>query len=127
MATHVSATAHEETPRVTENALTRRAQSVINDKSIAGETIIDNINVEQTSGKKIEALTEMICRAGDEPSAALFVLMATLENSTDPKALSNLAKHLAFTRCGEFNVYGIVDAQIAAIESELFASDTLIT
>lgn len=79
-------------------------------------------NIEQTSGEKIEALTEMICRAGEEPSAALFVLMATLENSTDPKALSNLAKHLAFTRCGEFNVYGIVDAQITAIESELFAS-----
>ncbi|HEX5885447.1 MAG TPA: hypothetical protein VFY67_12980 [Pyrinomonadaceae bacterium] len=149
MATHVSASAREHTPHVTENALKRRAQSVINDTSIdagsravirygletndpwlaelvrrvdAGEIIIDNINIEQTSGEKIEALTEMICRAGEEPSAALFVLMATLENSTDPKALSNLAKHLAFTRCGEFNVYGIVDAQITAIESELFAS-----
>ena len=31
-----------------------------------------------------------------------------------------MAKHFAFTRCGELNVYGIVDAQIAAIEGELF-------
>jgi hypothetical protein len=29
--------------------------------------------------EKIEALAEIICRAGDEPSAALLVLMATLE------------------------------------------------
>ncbi len=48
--------------------------------------------------EKIETLTEMICRAGDEPetrAAALLVLMATLENSAHPKALANAAKHLA--------------------------------
>ncbi len=53
-------------------------------------------------------------------SAALLVLMSTLENATHPKALANMAKHLAFTRCGELNVYGIVDAQVAAIDGELF-------
>jgi hypothetical protein len=65
-------------------------------------------------------LTELICRAGDEPSAALLVLLATLENSTHPKALTNTAKHLAFTRCGELNLYGMVDAQIAELETKLF-------
>lgn len=67
----------------------------------------------------------MICRADDEPGtkcAALFVLMATLENSPHPKALANTAKHLAFTPCGELNLYGIVDAQISLLEGELFAS-----
>jgi hypothetical protein len=28
-------------------------------------------------------------------------------------------KHLAFTRCGEFNLAGIVDAQVKVIEREL--------
>lgn len=63
---------------------------------------------------KIEALAEMICRTGDEPetkSAALLVLMATLENATHPKALSNTAKHVAFPRCGELNLCGMVDVQ----------------
>ena len=61
----------------------------------------------------------MICRAGDEAetkSAALLVLMSTLENSTHPKALANTAKHIAFTHCGELNVNGMVDAQIAVLE-----------
>jgi len=47
--------------------------------------------------------------------------MATLENSTHPKALANAAKHLAFTRCGELNVYGMVEAQIATVENELLS------
>ena len=145
-----SARPREETPHITD-ALKRRAQSIINDKSIdaqtraliryaleindpwlpdlvrcvdAGESIIDNLFV-ASSEEKIEALTDLICRAGDEPSAALLVLLSTLENSTHPKALANTAKHLAFTRCGEFNVYGMVDAQIAVLESELFAGNTL--
>ena len=70
----------------------------------------------------------MICRAGDEPAtklAALLVLMATLENATHPKALANLTKHFAFTRCGELNSYGMVDAQIALLEGELLAGHTL--
>lgn len=144
-----SARLREETPH-NSDALKRRAQSVINDKSIdaqtrtliryaleindpwlpelvrrvdAGESIIDNLFV-QSSEEKIEALTDLICRAGDEPSAALLVLLSTLENSTHPKALANSAKHLAFTRCGESNLYGMVDAQIAALEGELLAGNT---
>ena len=100
----------------------------------AGETITDEIDFSQTppSGEdgpgkeKIEALTEMICRAGDEPetkSAALLVLMATLESAAHPKALANRVKHVAFTRCGELNLCGMVDAQIAVLERELLVSD----
>ena len=139
-----SARLRDETPHLSD-ALKRRAQSIINDKSIdaqtriiirygleindpwlgdlvrsvdAGESIVDDLYV-QSSEEKIEALTELICRAGDEPSAALLVLLATLENSTHPKALANTAKHLAFTHCGELNLYGMVDAQIAILETEL--------
>ncbi len=101
----------------------------------AGEPITDSFDFEETpetnngdpNVEKIEALTEIICRAGDEPetkSAALLVLMATLENSSYPKALANTAKHLAFTRCGELNLFGMVDAQIAVAEDELFARNT---
>ena len=71
----------------------------------------------------------MICHAGDQPEtkwAALLVLMSTLENSTEPKVLANQVKHIAFTRCGELNCYGMVDAQIAAIESELLATSTFV-
>ena len=35
---------------------------------------------DESSDEKITALSEMICRAGEEPSAALLVLMATFEN-----------------------------------------------
>ena len=140
-----SARLRDETPHLND-ALKRRAQSIINDKSIdaqtrviirygleindpwlgdlvrsvdAGQSIVDNLYV-QSSEEKIEALTELICRAGDEPSAALLVLLATLENSAHPKALANTAKHFAFTRCGELNLHGMVDAQIAVLETELF-------
>lgn len=167
MTTHGSATMREQAPHVTKpsrtstimDALKRRAQAVVNDKSIdaqsraiiryaleindpwlaelvrradAGETLIDTVDFSQTpdtsehhaSDEKIAALVEMICRAGDEPetkSAALLVLMTTLENSTHPKALANTAKHLAFTRCGELNLYGMVEAQVATLEGELLA------
>jgi hypothetical protein len=72
----------------------------------------------------------LICRAGDEPqikSGALLVLMAELEESPHPKALANTAKHFAFTQCGELNLNSIVDAQIEAVEQELFAGDTLVS
>jgi hypothetical protein len=99
----------------------------------AGETLFDTLDFSQTpdtgehasSDDKVEALAEMICRAGDEPetkSAALLVLTAMLENSTDPKAIANTAKHLAFTRCGELNLFGMVDAQVATLEGDLLAS-----
>lgn len=162
MTSHSSATARLETSHVTQtsrtntivNALKRRAQAVLNDRSIhaqsraiiryaletndpwlaelvrradAGEDVIDNLqsietNEDDASAEKIAALAEMICRAGDEPvtkSAALLVLMATLENATHPKALANTAKHLAFTRCGELNFCDMVDTQIPLVESQL--------
>jgi len=52
-------------------------------------------------------------------AAALLVLMGALQNSTDPTILANTVKHFAFTRCGELNAFGMVDAQIAALEGEL--------
>jgi len=52
--------------------------------------------------------------------------VGTLQDSTDAKALANTAKHLAFTRCGELNLNGMVDAQIAVLEGELLASNTLV-
>lgn len=75
-----------------------------------------------SSEEKIAALAEIICRAGDESTAALLVLMGTVENSTHPKVLANAAKHFAFTRCGELNLYGMVDAQIAVVERELWST-----
>ena len=98
-----------------------------------GETVIDSaghLHTFSTDEEKIAALAELICRAGDEAgtkSAALLVLMSTLENATHPKALANLAKHLAFTRCAELNLSGMVETQIAVFESELLADNTLVT
>src|SRR6476646_6301523 len=90
------------------DALKLRAQSIISDRSIdaqtraiirygleiddpwipelvrrvdAGESIIDDFLV-ASSEEKIETLTNLICQAGDEPSAALLVLLSILENST---------------------------------------------
>ena len=99
----------------------------------AGETVVDEagfLNISSTDEEKIAALAEMICRAGDKAgtkSAALLVLMSTLENASHPKALANLAKHLAFTRCGELNFNGMVEAQIAVLQSELLADNTLVS
>lgn len=156
-----SAQPRKETPRISD-ALKRRAQAVINNKSIdagtrmvirygletndallgdlvqrvdAGETIIDNIDPSQTPDdnsneekteveEKIEALAVIICRPGNDPerkSAALLVLMSTLQNATHPKALAKIAKQIAFSRCAELNPYGMVDAQIAILEDELLA------
>ena len=97
----------------------------------AGETIIDELGFLQISTnevsaeEKIEALTEMICRASDESAAALLVFMSMLEDAPHPKALANAVKHVAFTHCGRLNLYGIVDAQIALLESELLSSNKL--
>ena len=96
-----------------------------------GETVVDSagcLKTCSTDEEKIAALAEMICRAGDEAgtkSSALIVLMSTLENATHPKALANLAKHIAFTRYSELNLNGMVEAQIAVLESELLTNDTL--
>ena len=138
------------------NALTRRAQAVLNDKSIdaqsraviryaletndpwlaelvrradQGENVSDTFDFSQipetneaySRQDKIEALAEIICRGGDESAGALFVLMGTLQNSAHPEVLANTVKHFAFTRCGELNVFGMVDAQIAVLKSELLS------
>jgi hypothetical protein len=99
----------------------------------AGENMLDALdslrtlkaNEDDSNGDKIKALAEIICGAGDQAAAALFVLMGTLQNSVEPEALANSAKHLAFTRCGEFNAFGMVDAQLAVIEGELLGNSTL--
>ena len=166
-----SAQLREETPHATNSitnnsisdAVRRRAQSLINDRTIdasdrafiryalatndvpglaelvrrsdAGEPIIDDSYVleaddEISTEEKLERCAEMIWRVGSQPetrSAALLVLMSTLENSTEPKVLANHVKHLAFTRCGELNFNGVVEAQIAVFESELLADDTLVS
>ena len=164
MTTHSSATAHQDTPHETattkitvSDATKRRAESVINDKTIdpqwrtiiraaletndpllaelvsraeAGENIVDTFESLRTTEAheddltlgRIEALAEIICRAGDEPTAALFILMEALESSTHPKVLASRAKHVAFSRCGELHVYEMVNAQIAVVEGELLAS-----
>jgi len=59
----------------------------------AGERIIETANFPQTpesneadpSREKIEALAEIICGAGRESAAALFVLMGKLQDATDPQ------------------------------------------
>jgi hypothetical protein len=167
MANHSSATVREHTSHANQtsrtntiaDALKRRAQAVLNDKSIdpqsraiiryaleindpwlaelvrradAGEAIVDALDLEESretnkDHEKIAALTEMICRAGDEPdikSAALFVLMATIQNSAHPKALANAAKYGAFIRCAEMNPYKLVDAQVEMMSRELFADNS---
>jgi len=93
----------------------------------AGESIVDNLAAQDESEndspeRKVEALAEIICQ-GDDPRAravALLVLTSALERADDPKSLARTAKHCVFTWCGEMNVYGMVDTQIAMLERELF-------
>ena len=101
----------------------------------AGENIGDTFeslrtpvpNEDDSTLRKVEALAEIICRAGDEPTAALFILMETIESSADPKVFTNRAKHVAFSRCGELHVYEMVDAQIAMVEGELLAGNAVLS
>jgi len=78
-------------------------------------------NNDNSSREKIAALAEKICAAGEEATAALFVLMGTLQYSSDPAAVAHTVKHLAFTRCGELNALGMVDAYVPMLERELLA------
>ena len=98
MASHSSATVREHIPHATTNII--------------------------ASDEKIARLTELICQGGDEAAGALLVLLAMLQDADDPRAVANSAKHIAFTRCGELNLNGMVDAQIAAYEHELFSEQT---
>src|SRR6201988_4675369 len=92
----------------------------------AGEEVAESLqeldtNEDDPSDEKIAALAELICRRGNEPaikSAALVVLMAALEDAAHPKAVANTAKHVGFTRCGELNFCGMIEAQIAVFEKE---------
>ena len=77
--------------------------------------------------RKIEALAEIISRSGDEPTAALFILMETLENPKDPRVLASRAKHVAFSRCGKLQVYEMIDAQLTEPEGKSLASNTLVS
>jgi len=96
----------------------------------AGEMIVDTIDLSETTEasedlsteNQISALCELICQAGGEPAAALFVLMGRLEHSSEPKVIANTAKHVAFSRCADLNLYGIVDAQLDLIEAELLTT-----
>jgi len=148
MTTHVSATARQATSHVNRttrtatimNALKQRAQAVLNDPSLDDQSRAtlryameqndpwladlvrrEDADEDESSRRKVEALAEIICGAGDQSAAALFVLMGTMQNSGEPEALANTLKHFAFTRCGEFNVFGMVDAQIAIVEGALLA------
>lgn len=93
----------------------------------AGEQVVDTLreidaDEDDPGDEKIAALAELICRRGDEPaikSAALLVLMSALEDAAHPRALANTAKHVAFTRCGELNFCGVIDAHIPVFESEI--------
>jgi len=89
----------------------------------AGETIVETTEFPQEddtdSREKIEALADIICGVGDKPAVALLVLMGMLQNSVEPTVLAHTVKHFAFTRCGELNAYGIVDAQVAMLENQL--------
>ena len=51
--------------------------------------------------------------------------MGTLQNSADPTVLAHTVKHFAFTRCGELNVHGMVDVQIAVLERNLLARNVV--
>jgi len=124
------------------NALKQRAQAVLNDTSIDPQSRAifrhaletndpwlarllrqadarDETGGDDSSREKIEALAEIICGGGEGPAAALFVLMGTMQNSTEPSVIANTVKHFAFTRCGELNVFGMVDAHVAVVEGEL--------
>ena len=107
--------------------LVRRADACekIIDATVFSETSEDKDD--DSNQEKIEALAKITCRAGEEAAAALFVLMGTLEISAHPKLLANTAKHFAFTRCAELNLYGMVDAQLPLIEGELLADDTTLS
>jgi hypothetical protein len=105
-----------------------------------GESLLDTVDFSQTPStdfnydwpmeEKVEVLTEIICHSGSGDdratrSAALLVLIASIESSPHPRELAAVAKQLAFTRCGEMNVCGMIESQTAVLEAELFAGRTL--
>lgn len=100
----------------------------------AGERLSDTLDLPRTSQasddsseNEVETLTEIICSGGEKASAALLVLMSMLQDSKEPKTLAHTAKQFAFTVCGELNVNGMVDAQVAAFKSELLARNSIVS
>ena len=106
----------------------------------AGESVFDEVgrlqltrndnNEDLPIEDKVEILAEIICRSGSGEdratrSAALLVLIAAIESSPHPKELAAVAKQLAFSRCSEMNVCGMVESQVAVFECELLAGRTL--
>lgn len=105
---------------------TYRSDDLIFDDARRGTfSLVQEGNDDDSNEESVAALAEIICRAGDEAAAALFVLMGVLENSAHPKLLANTVKPFAFTRCAELNLYGMVDAQLPLVEGELLATDAL--
>ena len=91
----------------------------------AGESIIENLYV-RGSEEKLERLTDLILqrRRGTLRRPAGPTLHP--RRLAPPKVFANTAKHLAFTRGGELNVFGMVDAQIALIEDRLLANNAMV-
>lgn len=108
-------------------SLVRRAESgeiFGDDFSLTPSVKKFDVELDRSIDEKLEALTDLICRAGNEPdtkSGALLLLMATLEHSARPKELVATAKYLAFLRCCELNICGMVDKQIDLVEKDLLA------
>ena len=99
--------------------LVRQAEA--NESTVQAFDVLQTHDPDEIHSNKenTEALAEIICATGEESSAALLVLMGIIQNSAEPRAVANTAKHFAFTRCGELNVRGIVDAQVALLKDEL--------
>ena len=101
--------------------LLNRAEAGENINETFGSLKTSDTNEDDSEAEKIEALAEIICRAGDEPMAALFVLMRTLEDSADPDELASAAKSVAFNRCSELACEEWLTLRLKCLNSSLFA------
>src|ERR1041385_6026919 len=87
------------------NALKQRAQAVLNDPSLDDQSRAilrhalerndpwlaelvrrEDADEGDSNRRKVEALAEIIC-GGGQSAAALFVLMGTMQNSTEPETI----------------------------------------
>ena len=106
--------------------LVRRADAGERDlRSLDLSEMPDTTYEDDPTEEKIETLAEIICRGGDNCVAALLVLTGAIENSEEPKVLANAAKHFAFIRCSELNLYSVVDNQVSEVEMELLDGNEL--
>jgi hypothetical protein len=125
MAKDSSAKARQQTSQLSETTLSERSLTTPLHRTTRASNETNRTgnepNEHDPSKAKIEALANIICASGNEPAAALLALMAALETSTDPNVLAHTVKHFAFTRCGELNVYEMIDTQIGMLERELLA------